>query len=180
MAVTNKDFAARMREKRSARERETKLSSGAADAAWQKSYRLIYQQFGKPDSEMRDDENQSYFMSWNGGGDHPLVVFDLGVVYRALRLATRRLAVLEMVRQHETWISAKATEYSFVVSVPPADFPDFAPIERWSIDQNLPPVKVLNDPKTLDHVLLFVRSNGPLDWFGREVSKRPVVVVEIP
>lgn len=175
---THNDFAAKMREKRAERARAVRMSDATViDSAWQRTYQYIYQQFGKPSNEIRDGEN--YFMSWNGTGEVPMLVIDLGVVYKAMKSPTRRHAVQTLIRQHELWLSAK-TPYTFVVCVPSEDYVDFAPLERWAQAGELPVVKTFNDPKEKERVLFFARSNGTTDWFGRETKTRPVVTIEIP
>jgi len=175
---SHKAFAARAKERREERARATQLAGGAVDAAWQATYRLLVGQFGKPDNEVRDDVSGSFFVSWGSEPD-PVVVFDLGLVYRAMQAPTRRAAIVELVRQHERWISAKRTAYSFVVTCPQEHYADLVALERWSVTHGHPATRVFNESKA-DRVMCLVRSSGPVDWFGRETAQRPVVPIEIP
>lgn len=174
------DFARRMREKREradeereARERSARLESGAAVAAYHRTYAAIVAAFGAPAHEAR--EGARHILVWDDA-----LAIDLGVVYSAILRPTAKLAIVELLRRASELIAAPRTEVSMVIAAPPDHYAALEPLERWAQQHNHLPTRVFNDPK-LDRVFVFLRSNGPVDWFGNVTTKaRSVVQIEIP
>jgi len=167
--MDDNDFAAHMRDHRDAATRTAALADGALVQAWSVLYSSLYAQLGgEPDVIGRDAGGCR--MHW---GD---VMFDVGLVYTALQRPTRRAAVLELVRQHDLWISAPGRAYSFVVGVPSGeDFAMFRSMEGWARGQGLPTLCAVADPQ-LSHIILFVRSYKP--WVA--CGGGGAIMVQIP
>ena len=180
-----KSFAARMRARREEREeakiaetRAVAIEGGAADLAWQQSYRMTYAQFGAPTKERR--EGLDYFMEWHDREGRPAVILNLGAVHSFMKRQTRTSVVQALVSCAAEYISAPRTKITFVAVAPPVDFRRLFPLEAWSAAEGHVPLRVIQDPKA-DVVRVFVRANGPTDWFGKSHDReRPVMVFEIP
>lgn len=178
-------FAQRMRNRRHkqaqeqvAEERTSAIANGAADAAWQRSYQMIYAQFGKPAVERRD--GLDFFMEWHDRDGNASVILNLGAVHSFMKRQTRPSVIQAMATCLTEFLAAPRTKVSFVVTAPSDDYNGMYELERWAAKNVDVPLHVLRDQKQTT-TFLYVRSEGETDWFGRSHDReRPVMVFEIP
>lgn len=176
--MKSSSFAERMRNRRAQKERTVLIESGGIDEAWQNSWRMIRSQFGEPMSETRD--GLDYVMVW-GRDNTEAVRLNLGAVHSLMKRQSPRSVVQAIVTCHEEVITAPRTKISFVVTCSAEDYDSFERLEHWAESQNLPSLRVIKAPKK-GKTLLYVRANGPTDWYGKisQEKTRPVMVFEIP